>query len=159
MITKIFYSFLIAYFILFAVFWSNCRNRVILSLLKYLKKPILYLGFWHRWSVFSRPWTANMNLILNIEYDDEKKQSINLFESENMIFFNRKSNTFDEKFTENLLKIKPRTNFVYYLKKHIEKNNNKKIKKIEFVKENKEIKLWDSNPGVSNFIVLSSHEF
>lgn len=158
-ISKIFCSFLIVYFIFFSVFWADCKHTAILCLLKYSRKAIVYLGLWHTWAVFSNPWKANRTLLLDVEYDTGEKEIFNLFDCENMIFFDRKSDTFDEKYAESLFLCKQvRSNFVYYIKSYIEKSENKKIKKIEFVEENKEIKLWNPNAGSSNFIGLSSHK-
>lgn len=155
---NIFYSFVIIYFILFAVFWSDCRHNAIIMLLKHSRKAIIYLGLWHNWGVFSSPWLSNKKLLLEVEYNDGEKEVIDLFDSETMIFLNRKSDTFDEKYTESLLVLsKSRANFVYYVKNYIEKIENKKIKRIEFIEENKEIKLWNSSAGAGSFFALSSH--
>lgn len=109
------------------------------------------------------PWMDNRNLLLNIEYSDGQKELINLFDCKTKIFLNRKLNTYDEKYAENMIiDIRARTNFVYYIKNKIElENKNKKIKKIEFIEDVEKIKLWDSNLN-TNFAersILSSYNF
>jgi hypothetical protein len=162
MIDAFFYfvvNILIVYFILFFLFWSELKHT---KIFRGLRKAIYYLCLDHCWAVFSVPWTENRNLILNVEYVDEKKELISLINCNSKMFFDRKLNTFDEKYIENLtLDIQARTIFINYIKNKIENKNNKKIKKIELVEEVEKIKLWDSNLN-ANFtekFTLSSYNF
>jgi hypothetical protein len=142
------------------VFWCDCKHAIVSGLLRPSKRAIMYMGLWHTWSLFSSPFTNNKKMFLDVEYEDGKKELINLFDYESMKFFNRAANSFDVKYAENLsCLIEVRTNFVYYLKNYIEKYENKKIKKIEFICEFKKIELWGPNLNCSNFCTLSSHNF
>jgi hypothetical protein len=125
------------------------------------RKIFGYLCLDHRWAVFAVPSESNISLLLNVEYDDGKKELINLVDYENMTFLNRKLNSFDIKYAENIMSyLKTRTIFICYIKNCFEKNKNKKIKKIEFIKKMKEIKLWDSNfDSDAIFVKVSSHNF
>jgi hypothetical protein len=128
------------------------------KILNFTVKPCVYFGFAHSWSVFANPWQNNKNLLMNIEYDNDEKETINLFNYETMLFIDRKSNTYDEKYVENLLSCtEARVDFAHYIKDFIEQTENKKVKKIDLIEEFKEIKLWDSSDSPSNFILLSSH--
>jgi hypothetical protein len=158
-ILNIICSFLIIYFILFALFWSECKHT---KIFRVIRKEIYHLGFDHSWAVFSIPIKRNQNLLLSIEYEDEKRELINLLDCRTMLFLNRKLNTFDEKYAESLISnIRSRTNFIYYVKSNIEKNKNKKIKKILFLEEMEHIKVWDSNlnSNFTNVVLKSSHKF
>lgn len=145
---------------MFAVFWDGCKHKALTRLLVLAKPIIVYIGLWHTWAVFSNPLKVNRKLLLDIEYDNGEKEMMNLFDYEDMQFFDRKANTFDTKYVESLFKfIQIRTNFAYYIKNYIdEKNENKKVKNIKFIGEFKEIKLWGPCLDPSNFVVLSSHE-
>ena len=124
------------------------------------RKIVNYLCLNHSWAFFSDPYKVNKSLSLDIEYHDGKKELINLFDCENMMFINRKANTFDKKYASNMMHyLELRTIFAYYIKNNIEKNKNKKIKKIKFIEENKKIKLWELNFDPAISIKLSSHNF
>lgn len=155
----IFYNFLIILFIFFILFWSELKYT---KIFRGLRKIVYYLSLDHGFPVFSNPWTHNRNLLLNIEYIDEKKELMSLVDCKTKIFFNRKFNTFDEKYAENIfINLQARTNFIYYVKNKIENEKNKKIKKIEFIEEIEEIKLWSSNLNnkFSERQVISSYSF
>lgn len=155
---NVFYTFLFCYFILFAIFWSEFKYT---KMFRGSRKLIQYLSLDHSWAVFSTPWKSNINLLLNVEYDDEEKELVELFNCEKMIFLDRKSNSFDKKYIEcMIMNIKLRTIFADYIKNNFEKNRRKKIKKIEFLEESKEIKLWSYNVNPNPSILkLSSHNF
>jgi len=150
------YSFLIIYFAFFILFWTGFKFT---KMFRGSRKIVNYLCLNHSWAFFSNPHRTNKNLLLNIEYYDGEKELINLFDCENMIFINRKANTFDKKYASNMTHyLQLRTIFVYYIKKNIEKNKNKKIKKIEFLEKSKKIKLWESN-FETEICTISSHNF
>lgn len=153
---NIFYGLFIAYFIFFVLFWTGFKFT---KIFRGSRKIINYLCLNHSWAVFSDPHKVNKNLLLNIEYYDGQNELINLFNCENFMFMNRKSNSFDKKYANNMMHyLQLRTIFVYYIKDSIEKNN-KKIKKIDFIEENKKIKLWESNFEPYIHIKISSHNF
>lgn len=146
------------FFIFFILFWAEFKHTIIF---RGSRKIIYYLCLNHSWAMFSVPLLSNKDLLLNIEYCDEKKELINLFNCDNMMFLDRKSNTFDKKYAENIMfNLKLRTIFIYYVKKYIEKNKNKKIKKIDFIEKKERIKLWNPNfDGSSVFVKISSYNF
>jgi hypothetical protein len=157
---NILYSFFIVYFIFFIIFWSDFKRT---KIFRGSREIFDYLCLDHRWTVFAVPSKSDVSLILSIEYYDGKKELINLFDCENMTFLSRKINAFDAKYIENIIIfLRTRTIFIYYIKNYIEeKNKNKKVKKIEFIKKIKEINLWDFN-SVSKPIVsvkVSSYNF
>lgn len=158
-ILDIVYNFLTICFIFVILFWSEFNHT---KIFRYVRKLVHYLYLDHSWAVFSIPWTDNKNLLLSIEYDNEKKELIRLLDCKTKIFFNRKLNTFDEKYAENMtFDMQARTNFIYYVKNKIENEEKKNIKKIEFIVEIEKIKLWDSNLN-NNFaekLVVSSYNF
>jgi len=157
MIFNIFYFFFIIYFAFFIVFWTGFKFT---KMFRGSRKVFNYFWLNHSWAVFSDPYKVNRNLLLDIEYDDGKKELINLFDCENFIFLNRKSNDFDKKYTDNMMNcLKLRVIFAYYIKNNIEKHKNKKIKQINFIEENKKIKLWELNLDPATFVTLSSHKF
>lgn len=154
---KIFYIFLIIYFIYFIVFWTGFKFTI---MFRGSRKIVNYLCLSHSWAVFSDPYKVNKSLLLTIEYDDGKKELINLFDCENFIFLNRKANSFDRRYVSDLPHLlELRTIFAYYIKNNIEKEKNKKIKKIEFIEKIKKIKLWESNFDPAVFVKISSHNF
>lgn len=156
MLFNIFYYFFIVYFLFFILLWTGFKFT---KIFRGSRKIINYLCLNHSWAVFSDPHKFNKNLLLNIEYYDGQNELINLFDCENFMFMNRKSNSFDKKYANNMMHLQLRTIFVYYIKDNIEKNNNKKIKKIDFIEENKKIKLWESNFEPYIRVKISSHNF
>lgn len=142
-ILEIIYGFLIIYSAFFIVFWTGFKFT---KVFRGSREIVEYLCLNHSWVVFSDPYKINTSILINIEYYDGEKELIKLFDCENMKFLNRKSNTYDKKYANNMMHcLKLRTIFIYQIKNKIEQDKNKKIKKIEYIEENKKIKLWESN--------------
>lgn len=155
-ILEIIYGFLIIYSAFFILFWTGFKFT---KIFRGSRKIIEYLCLNHTWAVFSDPYKINQSFSLNIEYCDGKKEYINLFDCENMKFMNRKANSFDKKYANNIMNcLQARTIFVYNMKNKIEQED-KEIKKIDYIVEIKEIKLWQSNFDPAVAVKITSYKF
>lgn len=142
-------AFIITY-ILFATSWSisnNCYTKQLVH--KHLFKLVTYWGLWHSWNMFSSPSRNNDSLDLELIFEDNSSQTIEIFSIKNKkLFLGKRASVRDVKFCENLIYNTEfsefsRISFLKFLMKSL--NLDKKVIRAVFIKNSESMKIWNED--------------
>ena len=145
-------SFILIY-ILFAISWSIDGFFYGKHLIhKYLMSTICYLGLWHSWNMFSSPSQNNDSLSMELFFDDNSSQIIEIFATKNKkTFLGKKATVRDVKFVENLIYNTSFTEMVRLsFAKFLIQKFNKRVVKVTYIKHSENMKIWNVNTEITN---------